>query len=137
MPEFTTARFQYMKLLLVDGDNLAANQIVSALEPEGHQVTWLTERSQAGWLLERSHFDLVILDIGYPNMEGLEILLWLRERNDNTLVMLMSTRMDLADRLIGFNSGADAYIEKPFEVGELMARLRAVLRRIFASESTR
>ena len=88
-------------------------------------------------MLERSHFDLVILDIGYPNMEGLEILLWLRERNDNTLVMLMSTRMDLADRLIGFNSGADAYIEKPFEVDELMARLRAVLRRILASESTR
>ena len=118
-----------MKFLFVEDDDAIGSSIVRSIQREGHQITWLKEGLQADAQLMTQRYDLIILDLGLPGLDGLQILQRLRERHDKTPVILLTARDELTDRIQGLNKGADDYVTKPFEFDELAARIRAVLRR--------
>ena len=120
-----------MRILLVEDDPALGEGIRTALKPEGYTVDWLQDGASALHALSHESFDLCVLDLGLPRMDGLEVLRRLR-RADNPLPVLVLTARDAtADRIAGLDAGADAYLVKPFDVAELKARLRALLRRSF------
>ncbi len=118
-----------MKFLFVEDDDVIGSSVVRSIQREGHQITWLKDGLQADAQLLIQRYDLVILDLGLPGLDGLQILQRLRERHDKTPVILLTARDELADRLQGLNTGADDYVTKPFEFDELAARIRSVMRR--------
>ncbi|SDT86675.1 response regulator [Geopseudomonas guangdongensis] len=120
-----------MRILLVEDDPALGEGIRTALKPEGYTVDWLQDGASALHALSHESFDLCVLDLGLPRMDGLEVLRRLR-RADNPLPVLVLTARDAtADRIAGLDAGADDYLVKPFDVAELKARLRALLRRSF------
>ncbi len=119
-----------MKFLFVEDDDAIGSSIVRSIQREGHQITWLKDGLQADAQLMVQRYDLVILDLGLPGLDGLQVLQRMRERHDKTPVILLTARDELADRIKGLNTGADDYISKPFEFDELAARIRAVMRRV-------
>lgn len=118
-----------MRVLLVEDDNLLGDGIRTGLQQAGYTVDWLTDGSQADAALRSEDFDLVVLDIGLPRRSGLEILKELRDRGSNVPVLLLTARDTIDDRVRGLDTGADDYLVKPFDLDELTARLRALLRR--------
>jgi two-component system, OmpR family, response regulator len=118
-----------MKFLFVEDDDAIGSSIVRSIQREGHQITWFKDGLQADAQLMTQRYDLVILDLGLPSLDGLQILQRLRARHDKTPVILLTARDELADRIQGLNTGADDYITKPFEFDELAARIRSVMRR--------
>jgi len=101
----------------------------AALKLEGHAVDWVTDASTATSTTATERFDLVLLDIGLPKGNGLDVLRGVRARGDSTPVIVLTARDALGERVAGLDAGADDYIVKPFEFDELAARIRAVLRR--------
>ena len=122
-------RLRAMKFLFVEDDDAIGSSIVRSIEREGHQITWLRDGLQANAQLLTHRYDLIILDLGLPGLDGLQVLQRLRERHDKTPVILLTARDELSDRIKGLNTGADDYVAKPFEFDELAARIRALLRR--------
>ena len=120
-----------MRLLLVEDDPALGEGIRVALKPEGYTVDWVQDGRSALHALTHERFDLAILDLGLPDMDGLDVLRRLRERQQAVPVLVLTARDATSDRIQGLNAGADDYLIKPFEVGELTARLRALLRRSF------
>ena len=120
-----------MRLLLVEDDPALGEGIRVALKPEGYTVDWLQDGRSALHALTHETFDLAVLDLGLPDMDGLEVLRRLRERQQSVPVLVLTARDATSDRIQGLDAGADDYMVKPFEVGELTARLRALLRRSF------
>ena len=120
-----------MRLLLVEDDSALGEGIRVALKPEGYTVDWLQDGRSALHALTHETFDLAVLDLGLPDMDGLEVLRRLRERQQSVPVLVLTARDATSDRIQGLDAGADDYMVKPFEVGELTARLRALLRRSF------
>ena len=120
-----------MRLLLVEDDPALGEGIRVALKPEGYTVDWLQDGRSALHALTHETFDLAVLDLGLPDMDGLEVLRRLRERQQSVPVLVLTARDATSDRIQGLDAGADDYMVKPFEVGELLARLRALLRRSF------
>ena len=118
-----------MRLLLVEDDPALGEGIRVALKPEGYTVDWLQDGRSALHALTHETFDLAVLDLGLPDMDGLEVLRRLRERQQSVPVLVLTARDATSDRIQGLDAGADDYMVKPFEVGELTARLRALLRR--------
>lgn len=118
-----------MRVLLIEDDLSLGEGIRVALKPEGYTVDWLQDGVSALHALSDERFDLVILDIGLPRMDGLAVLKALRGRADPVPVLVLTARDTTEDRIAGLDAGADDYLVKPFEVGELKARLRALLRR--------
>lgn len=118
-----------MRLLLVEDEKKVASFINKGLEEEGYAVDHASD-GQAGLLmgLDRVH-DLIILDINLPAMTGLEVLRNLRQRKISTPVLLLTVRATIEDKVIGLDTGADDYLPKPFAFEELLARVRALLRR--------
>jgi two-component system OmpR family response regulator/two-component system response regulator QseB len=100
-----------------------------ALRHEGWAVDWVRDGEAARQTLATEAFELVLLDLGLPGLDGLAVLRGLRARHDRTPVIVLTARDALADRVAGLDSGADDYVVKPVEVEELSARMRAVLRR--------
>ena len=120
-----------MRLLLVEDDPALGEGIRVALKPEGYTVDWLQDGRSALHALTHETFDLAVLDLGLPDMDGLEVLRRLRERQQSVPVLVLTARDATSDRIQWLDAGADDYMVKPFEVGELTARLRALLRRSF------
>ena len=122
-----------MRLLLVEDDRMIGDSLRQALRDEGYAVDWVYDARAANATLASERFDLVLLDLGLPNAQhwgsGLDVLRALRERKDATPVIVLTARDALGDRVAGLDAGADDYLVKPFELDELNARMRAVLRR--------
>ena len=116
------------RLLLVDDDQDLAGMLQEYLEPEGFSVEWAGDGPAALERLAEETFDLVILDVMMPGMNGFEVLRRIRAEGD-TPVLMLTARGDDVDRIVGLEIGADDYLAKPFNPRELVARLRAVLRR--------
>jgi len=122
-----------MKILVVDDERLLVKGIKFNLENEGYQVETAFDGKTAVELVRNGNFDLVILDLMMPEIDGLEACMRIREFS-NVPVIMLTARSEDADKIIGFECGADDYVTKPFNILELKARIRAMLRR---SGSTR
>lgn len=120
-----------MRLLLVEDDPALGEGIRAALKPEGYTVDWLQDGITALHALTHESFALVILDLGLPRMDGLTLLKHLRQESNPIPVLILTARDATSDRIAGLDAGADDYLIKPFDVAELKARLRALLRRSF------
>lgn len=120
-----------MRVLLVEDDQDLGEGIRVALKPEHYTVDWLQDGRSALHALTHESFDIAILDLGLPRMDGLEVLRALRAAGNPLPVLVLTARDATADRIAGLDAGADDYLVKPFDVAELKARLRALLRRSF------
>ncbi|KAA6175131.1 response regulator [Pseudomonas veronii] len=118
-----------MRLLLIEDDVALGEGIHQALVREGYTVDWLQDGSSALHALLSETFDVVVLDLGLPRMDGLEVLRRLRDSGSNLPVLILTARDATEDRIAGLDAGADDYLIKPFDLAELKARLRALLRR--------
>ncbi|TNF63924.1 MAG: response regulator transcription factor [Burkholderiales bacterium] len=124
-----------MRLLLVEDDVMVASGMKLGLCDAGYTVDWVGSGERAEQALEGDSFDLAIVDIGLPGMDGLELTRRLRARGLAMPVLMLTARDALQDRVQGLDLGADDYMVKPFELPELLARLRALLRRSQAATS--
>ena len=120
-----------MKILVVDDEQLLVKGIRFNLENEGYQVETAYDGAAAVELARRGNFDLIILDLMMPRLSGSEACMQIREFSDVPIIML-TARSEDADKLMGFACGADDYVTKPFNILELKARIRALLRRAAA-----
>jgi two-component system, OmpR family, response regulator len=118
-----------LKILIVEDDRLLANGLRMALQSTGYKVESASDGEDADLLMSTNTYDLVVLDLGLPGIDGLEVLSRLRKRYCTTPVLILSARNDLKDLVNGLNSGANDYLTKPFELEELQARIRALLRK--------
>jgi two-component system OmpR family response regulator/two-component system response regulator QseB len=118
-----------MHVLLVEDDRMIGDSVRAALRQDGHAVDWLRDGNAAETALATEEFDVVLLDLGLPGKDGLDVLRVLRARRKNTPVIVLTARDALQDRVAGLDAGADDYLVKPFELEELAARMRAVVRR--------
>ena len=118
-----------MRLLLVEDDEILGDGLKSGLSMEGYAVDWLTDGKQADEALQTHSYEILVLDLNLPGMDGLEVLKALRKRKDSTLVLILTARDTVDDRVIGLDSGADDFVVKPFDMSEICARLRALIRR--------
>jgi DNA-binding response OmpR family regulator len=101
----------------------------TAVRQGGFAVDWMRDGETADAALAAAKFDLLLLDLGLPKRDGLELLRQLRRRGDHTPAIILTARDDIRNRIAGLDSGADDYIVKPFDLDEVMARMRSVLRR--------
>ena len=118
-----------MRVLLVEDDESLAQGIMTALRSESYTLDWLSDGRSALHALSSEHFDVAILDLGLPKMDGLTVLRSMRDRRQQTPVLILTARDGVRDRIAGLDAGADDYLIKPFDTDELKARLRALLRR--------
>jgi two-component system, OmpR family, response regulator len=118
-----------MRVLLVEDDRMIAEGLQTALRQDGYAVDGVSDGRSAAEALRTSSFDLVLLDLGLPERDGLEVLRELRARGDATPVIIVTARDDVQNRIAGLDAGADDYIVKPFDLDEVAARMRSVLRR--------
>lgn len=133
-----------MRVLLVEDDALLGDAIQAGLKQSGYAVDWMKDGVAADQALSTEPYAAVVLDLGLPRLSGLEVLQRLRSRNSQTqtqtqnarIPVLILTAMDAVDdRIQGLDAGADDYLVKPFDMGELAARLRALVRRASGSAS--
>ena len=117
-----------MKILVVDDEKLLVKGIKFNLQNEGYQVECAYDGAAAVELARAQNFDLIILDLMMPKVDGLEACMRIREFSNVPIIML-TARSEDTDKIIGFESGADDYVTKPFNILELKARIRAMLRR--------
>jgi DNA-binding response OmpR family regulator len=118
-----------MRVLLVEDDRMIAEAVRTALDQDGHVTDWMADGAAALGALSHSRFDIVLLDLGLPRKDGLTVLRQLRERGDDTPVIIITARDDVRSRVSGLDSGADDYLVKPFDLDELAARMRVAVRR--------
>lgn len=118
-----------MKILLAEDDPMIGENIQIALEREGVNVRWVCDGMEAESALDSENFDAMLLDLGLPSKDGLDILQGLRTRGSNIPVLIITARDSVAQRVLGLRSGADDYLVKPFDFEELEARLHALIRR--------
>jgi len=126
-----------MRILVVEDEQKVANALREGLEGERYDVVVERTGENAFFRLTTEAFDLLLLDLGLPGRDGLEILATLRAKGVKTPVLILTARDTLQDRVAGLDSGADDYLVKPFAFAELLARIRALLRRGRAAESPR
>ncbi|HSC97100.1 MAG TPA: response regulator transcription factor [Burkholderiales bacterium] len=118
-----------MRILLVEDDELLGAGIRDALDRARYTVEWVTDGRQALTALRAGTFDFVLLDLGLPGMDGIEVLRSLRAKGATTPVLVLSARDAPPQRVLGLDAGADDYLVKPFDVDELLARVRVLQRR--------
>jgi two-component system response regulator QseB len=118
-----------MRVLVVEDDPMIGRAVRAGLRDAGYAVDWVEDGASADLALGNGTYDLVLLDLGLPRRDGLDLLkAWRRERR-SLPVLIITARDSLAERVHGLDSGADDYLVKPFDLDELLARVRAVLRR--------
>jgi two-component system response regulator QseB len=118
-----------MRLLLVEDDAMIAEAIREGLRREGFTVDWVHDGESASHVLRTEAFDLLLLDLGLPRKGGLEVLTAARAHGQELPVLIITARDAVSDRVQGLDAGADDYLVKPFDLDELAARIRALLRR--------
>ena len=118
-----------MRILLVEDDELIGSGIVTYFTFHGDAVDWLKDGSSALQAIKLEAFDAIILDLGLPKLNGLEVLAEARKANLKTPVLILTARDSLEDRVKGLDTGSDDYLTKPFDLEELHARIRALIRR--------
>ena len=118
-----------MRVLLVEDDTMIGESLREALRRQGMACDWVRDGRAADAVLASERFDAVLLDLGLPQRDGIAVLRDLRARGDTTPVIVLTARDALPDKVRGLDAGADDYLVKPFELDELSARMRAVLRR--------
>lgn len=124
------------RLLLVDDDENIRVSLARALDFEGYEVEACENGEQALANLGRDRFDTVLLDVMMPGLSGLDVARAIRAEGDDTPILMLTARHEVADRVAGLDAGADDYLPKPFSLDELLARIRALLRRGGVSEAT-
>jgi DNA-binding response OmpR family regulator len=118
-----------MRILLVEDDRLLGDGLQAGLSQAGYAVDWLRDGEAAVAALSTESFAAVVLDLGLPKRDGWSVLKWLRARHDATPVLILTARDQLEDKVRGLDLGADDYVLKPFDLDEIAARLRALVRR--------
>jgi two-component system OmpR family response regulator len=118
-----------MNLLFVEDDLMIGESMADLLRAEGFVVEWVKDAASAEVALKKYSFDLMILDLSLPDRDGMDLLKSLRQRKINTPVIITTARDQLEHRIQGLNSGSDDYVVKPYEPDELVARIRAQIRR--------
>lgn len=118
-----------MRLLLVEDDAMIGESIQRALHQEGYSVDWVRDGKSAELALANGNHDLMLLDLGLPRKAGLDVLTGLRQRGNTLPVLIITARDAVENRIEGLDAGADDYLVKPFDLDELLARIRALLRR--------
>lgn len=118
-----------MRVLLAEDDCMIGRAVQQALREASYAVDWVLDGQSAITTLETQQYDMLLLDLGLPAIDGMAVLQLLRSRNNNIPVVVLSARDATSDRISGLDTGADDYLVKPFEMGELLARMRAVTRR--------
>jgi DNA-binding response OmpR family regulator len=118
-----------MKILVADDERKIAEQIHAGLVAEGYAVDVANDGDEALCLAEASTYDALLLDINMPHKDGITVVRLLRRKGINAPVIFLTARDDIEDKVRGLDAGADDYLTKPFSIAELLARLRAVLRR--------
>src|SRR5487761_2408524 len=125
-----------MRILLVEDDMMIGKAICAVLKMANFTVNWVQDGIEAEHALKVENYSLLLLDLGLPRKNGLEILKSLRGRGNTIPVLILTARDAVGERIQGLNSGADDYLVKPFDLDELIARMRALLRRNLGQEST-
>lgn len=118
-----------MRLLLVEDDPMIGEALLDALRVEHYAVDWVRDGATADTALRSQTYDCVLLDLGLPKRDGFEVLRELRARKDRTPVLIVTARDAVDQRVAGLDGGADDYLLKPYDLDELLARIRALLRR--------
>ncbi len=118
-----------MRLLLVEDDPMIGESVLDVLRAEHYAVDWVKNAGSADTALRTDSYDLVLLDLGLPDQDGLTVLRALRHRKSLTPVLIATARDAIEQRIAGLDAGADDYVVKPYDVDELLARIRALIRR--------
>ena len=118
-----------MRVLLVEDDRMIGEAVERALREAAYATDWVRDGALAMTAMDTHVYDLVLLDLGLPRRDGHEVLAHLRRTQDKAGVLIVTARDELDERLRGLDGGADDYVMKPFEMAELLARMRAVVRR--------
>jgi two-component system OmpR family response regulator len=124
-----------MNILLIEDDEVLADGLTHTLTNSGYCVTGAITGAYAEHLLTAQGFDLIILDLGLPDMDGLQLLRKIRSYKNSLPILILTARDDMNNRIEGINQGADDYMTKPFELRELEARLHALIRRCYGGFS--
>ena len=124
-----------MNVLLVEDDQSLAQGLKQALSREGYAVNWVSQGREALSSLATQVPDCIVLDLGLPDMDGIAVLNRVRKEHPRLPVLILTARASLEDKVIGLDQGADDYLEKPFELPELLARLRVMVRRLGQANS--
>ena len=118
-----------MRVLLVEDDLMIGESLSEALQDEAYTVDWVKDGRQAILTLKVQPYDIILLDLGLPEIDGMSVLTVIRDAKIETPVLIITARDDVKDRIKGLDSGADDYVVKPFELGEVFARMRVLIRR--------
>ncbi len=122
-------RFNMARLLVVEDDETIGGVMRSSLAAHGHDVTWVMTGADALRVAAEQAFELIMLDLGLPDMDGVDVCVALRKRRPGAVVVVLTARDEEIDVIVGLEAGADDYLTKPFRLGELLARIQAHLRR--------
>ncbi|OXL19189.1 response regulator [Psychrobacter sp. DAB_AL32B] len=118
-----------MRVLVVEDDLMIGESLNEALQDEAYTVDWVKDGRQAILTLRVQPYDIILLDLGLPEVDGMGVLTAIRDAKIETPVLILTARDQLKDRIAGLDSGADDYVVKPFELGEVFARMRVLIRR--------
>ena len=118
-----------MRVLLVEDDKMIGESLSDALQDEAYIVDWVKDGRQAILTLKVQPYDLILLDLGLPEIDGMGVLNAIRHAHIKTPVLIITARDEVKDRIAGLDLGADDYVVKPFELGEVFARMRVLIRR--------
>src|SRR3712207_4996615 len=113
-----------MRVLIVEDDPMIGRALATGLEESGYAADWVRDGTAAELALRQGGYDLALLDLGLPRKDGLDVLKGLRRANVHVPVLVISARQSLTDRIAGLDSGADDYLAKPFDLDEVLARMR-------------
>lgn len=123
------AKGQAMRVLLAEDDCMIGHAVQQALREASYAVDWVRDGQNVITTLDTQPYDMLLLDLGLPAIDGMEVLQLLRARDNHVPILVISARDATSDRIAGLDTGADDYLVKPFEMSELLARMRAVTRR--------
>lgn len=118
-----------MRILLIEDDQMIGESVAESLKDSGYAVDWLKDGDSVLSAIDCQYYDLLLLDLGLPRKDGIDVLRAVRQQKKSLPVIILTARDAVEDRIAGLDTGADDYLVKPFALGELSARIRAVLRR--------
>lgn len=124
-----------MKLLIVEDEIKLCNTIFQSLRNAGYEVDMCYDGTTALERINIEYYDLIVLDLNLPGIDGMDILSYLRSNDDETKVLILSARSQIIDKVEGLDAGANDYLEKPFHLQELAARIRSLTRRKFIQDN--